>query len=422
MRPFLLALLASGLLSGCKHPSSEPVVTTAGDTVTVTYPSAPAAPRILRRVVEYGEVDGSDTTMFADLSAFSVESDGGLIVAEAGGRLRRFRADGSFDRMIASKGAGPGEVLYVRGLARLPAGGLVARDQGNARLNYYRADLTFDHQWLLPPMSGYGQHALTVLTDGQLVIPLSPPMPEDGSDMVWPRPAYLHMEAENQPGDTIFIPARYVERCPVRSNVKFRAGWYEDFRYYYVSKVQWALLPSGALVVGCPAAPLVDVIEPDGHVTRIVFPWRGEKVSRGELAQAEWNIAENQKRTLRGVRPERADLPSTRSAFVAILAAEDGRIWVWRAPARVKEPASPEAPPGTPPEWWLQGKGGIFDVFQSDGTFLGSVEQPKEVAYQGHPGTLPPVIRGDSLWAVIEDEDEVQTIAKFVVTPGLSRP
>lgn len=268
-------------------------------------------------------------------------------------------------------------------------------------------------------MSGYGVHALNILQDERLFISLAPQLPEDGSDQQWPRPTYLPMLGEHQWGDTLFIPERYVERCPARSNVRFRSGWFEDLRYYYVPKVQWALLPSGALVVGCPASPLVDIINPDGRVTRIVFPWPREKVSREEIAGAKAMFAWYQ--AFRKMDPGATELPATRSSFVAILTSEDSRVWIWRAPG-TRKVDSDKRVPGLPAHLWSQVGGGIFDVFEADGAYLGSVEQPDDVVYAGHPGTFPPVIRGDTVWAVVKDRDEVETIARFVVTPSLAHP
>lgn len=80
----------------------------------------------------------------------------------------------------------------------------------------------------------------------------------------------------------------------------------------------------------------------------------------------------------------------------------------------------PTAPPGSPADWWADGKGGAFDVFEADVTYLGSVQQPENMPYAGFPGTIDPIIRGDTVWAITEKENEVQTLSKLVVTPGLA--
>lgn len=75
MRSPLAVLVVSGLLSACKSPPSQPVTTVTGDTTTIAYHAGDSRLHTLNKVVEYGQVDGPDSTTFADISAFSANGE-----------------------------------------------------------------------------------------------------------------------------------------------------------------------------------------------------------------------------------------------------------------------------------------------------------------------------------------------------------
>lgn len=51
-----------------------------------------------------------------------------------------------------------------------------------------------------------------------------------------------------------------------------------------------------------------------------------------------------------------------------------------------------------------------FDVFEADGTFLGSVRAPDGLSVFPEP-----VFRGDTLWALTRDELDVQRVVRYRV-------
>jgi hypothetical protein len=58
---------------------------------------------------------------------------------------------------------------------------------------------------------------------------------------------------------------------------------------------------------------------------------------------------------------------------------------------------------------------GVFDVFELDGRFLGSVALPPELPYRPFPGSDDPIIRGDTIWAVTQDSLDIQYLSRFLV-------
>jgi hypothetical protein len=82
-----------------------------------------------------------------------------------------------------------------------------------------------------------------------------------------------------------------------------------------------------------------------------------------------------------------------------------------RTPGREAPDATPaELTPGEPPPppSWIEPV--AFDVFESDGRYLGQVHAPD--------GLLPypyPVLDTDRVWAIVRDDMGVQTIVRFAI-------
>ena len=64
---------------------------------------------------------------------------------------------------------------------------------------------------------------------------------------------------------------------------------------------------------------------------------------------------------------------------------------------------------------WMTGEHGAFEVFTADGRWEGSVRLPNSVRYSGYPTTPPVVIRGDTVWAVMNDSLDVEYVGRFEV-------
>jgi hypothetical protein len=70
-------------------------------------------------------------------------------------------------------------------------------------------------------------------------------------------------------------------------------------------------------------------------------------------------------------------------------------------------PTEPDASQ-RPPITWLEPT--VFDVFESDGTYLGEVRAP--------PRTSVQVFRGDTIWGIRRGELDEQYLIRAVVTDG----
>ena len=140
-----LVLLASALtipaLTGC-DPSDgsagvEPVRDTLpGGVERVRYgPLPPEEPPPLVPDLSIGVVEGDPNFIFGDVRGIEVGSDGAIYVLDfQAAELRAFEPDGSFRRMVAREGQGPGEIRQANGLARAPDGTFWVQDHGQWQL------------------------------------------------------------------------------------------------------------------------------------------------------------------------------------------------------------------------------------------------------------------------------------------------
>ena len=133
-------------------------------------------------------------------------------------------------------------------------------------------------------------------------------------------------------------------------------------------------------------------------------------VTAGERAEEEAFATRNMRYTDPNWRWNGPAIPDNKPAFERIYTGEDGRIWVHRVGPGV-EMDDPNYDPDDPDSLenrWRNTH--MFDVYEADGTFLGSAEAPLELS------TYPtPVFRGDRVWGVTRDQFDVQRIVRYRV-------
>lgn len=372
----------------------------------------------LAREVRIGSLDGADEYVLGDVSEIAVGRDGAMYVYDRQvPALRKYDAAGKFVKQFGRKGQGPGEYLNAGGLAVLPDGRVLLWDTGNWRVNVYAADGAIQPSW--STLSGSGGNvtmstgrALMVDTASRIYIKRRLFARVGESRTVW-----IRYRANGSPIDTIDLPAfSYAPAQLQATSASGNASSTAPVPFWPVP--QSAMSPLGYLVTGVPDRYAFEIHSQGPRsvvsVRRNVQP---PSLTSHERDSARTALTERMGRTQPGWSWNGPDIPKVKPFYAGLSVGEDGRIWlpiipevtpvvgsvssmgagmgrVGRGPPRSADSRSS----GTP-------RPALFDVFETDGTYLGQVRIPPRVS------TV--VRRGDYVWGVEFDEDDVQRVVRF---------
>jgi hypothetical protein len=113
------------------------------------------------------------------------------------------------------------------------------------------------------------------------------------------------------------------------------------------------------------------------------------------------------------------DIPRVKPPIRALTVDRDGRIWVRLSQQGLLDSSVPiPTRPATPaesygldaPRRWPEPL--AFDVFEPTGRYIGQVRFPPDVGLTAHGGTSY-AVAGDTVWAVIQDQDDVPTVKRY---------
>jgi len=406
----LLGLVGCGEQDTPKDPEPVSIERIGDTTVVITRRPSPLDTARLVRVATIGRFDGPEDFLIVSLEAFAVGWRGEVYVADQG--IRVFSPDGSEVRRFARTGQGPGEVGRVSDLEVDESGRLLAVDISNRRVAVFdTSGAVLDH-WRLPPgRPGYGRSALVPVPGKETLLELDLPIDPLGGPQHFPRPIYLRLDSMGTVLDTVFSPARFTEPCLLLDDPYFSNWASTDVREVVFPKVKWTAGRSGDVVVGCPAEYEIDRIRPDGTVMRIAhsreplveppearksFPEQTETSFRGSGRDWSW----------KGPAP-----PEQKPYYHRLVVGRGGRLWVW--------PGHPRVPWQSPDlrgkVFWVDPTTGTFDVFETDGRFLGQVMLPEGVVYQWFLPYEEPFFSGDTVWLPRQDSLNVRYIDRMLI-------
>lgn len=390
-------------LTACEQSDSstagvETVRTVVGDTTIVRTLGVGVWGDSVRLVEEVaiGALDGAEEYLFGRVGDLAVDADGGIYVFDGQvPALRYYDSNGDYVRTLGGRGEGPGEYMDASlGVGvRRSDGRVVMRDPRNMRLNVYNPDGSPSESWRVE--SGLFTQQATALDDSDhmyLKILTGQPKPNEP----WPM-AVLHMDHLGQVLDTIVPPTLPNEPSGVSP----------------FSKI-WTVSRSGGLLVGVNDRYVIHHYRPDGTVLRIVREIEPVGYAPEEKAEREARDAWMIRTQGQFMTSDLPPVPDFKPFFRTILVGEDGRIWVrrsWQAEKgeAVQAPAQPGREPPPPTSWR---EPAVYDVFEADGSFLGSVRLPPRVSVS--------VFRGDLVWGVRRGEfDESYVVRLRLVQESL---
>jgi len=347
----------------------------------------------LTEELSIGTLNGPPEYEFGQVQDVAADANGGVYVFDGQvPALRYYDTAGRHVRTLGGKGSGPGEYqdASLGVVIRHRDGRVVMRDPRNARLNIYATDGS-----PLPPVlvtSGlFTSQATTLDTADHLYLRIMTGRPERNKP--WPI-ALLHLDDQGRIVDTL-VP-------PVLAGELLESGG-----TMFAREKHWAFSPLGGFVVALSDRYRIEHFRGDGRVLRIerdIPPVAIHPEEKAELqAINDWRYrTQGQFMTT-----DKPTVPDEKGVIRGLAVGEDGRIWVRRyVPAEKGDSVQGVAPQGQEPppaRFWHEPN--VHDVFEPDGTFLGSVRMP--------PRTGLSVMRGDQVWGVREGPEGENQVVRF---------
>ena len=390
-------------------------VDTVGDTIVVRTLSGGVwgRPAQLSAEVSIGELEGDDEYLFGQVSGLAVDGEGYMYVYDGQvPALRKYAPDGRYVMTIGRQGGGPGEYKNSDGgMAVLADGRLVLRDPGNGRFQLWTLDGEPAGDWRYRG-GFFTSTPMFVDRDGFAYSSTA----RFGGPPPW-KTLLVKYSPAGEPLDTISIPdwdyeppeivAQRMENGKVTSTMSNTVP--------FSPTKEWTLSPAGYFVGGVGTRYGIELAKPEGvlRIERVVDP---VPVDAEEKSNAEEYATENMRNMVPGWRWNGPAIPDTKPPFTDLLSSQDGRIWV-----RLSQPGEriPEdemdtpqnGPDGKPRAQRHWREPVAFDVFEPDGRYVGMVRAPR--GFSMYP---TPVIRGDTVWAIVRDELDVQRLTRLTVT------
>ncbi len=326
--------------------------------------------------------DSADAVEFGQIMAIAVDSRGAIYVLDwLSQEIRVFDRSGSFTHRIGRRGMGPGEFAGARSLSFGPGDTLWVLDDGATRYSAFSTDGTFLKSHRRKTI-GYSPSSPSLALD-------------DGS--------YLDWRLASPDGR---MGAR-IQFHPVRLHADF-----EHADSLPPLEHQWPMLPSGgmpethfsgSMVVGMERTGIIWFAHSQAYRiyrrtlqgdTTLVF---GLPATAAALGETERALIRREYEHLPAVLSEYLEaLPATKPVVHRILPDNAGHVLVFPDVAGV--PA-----------------GGVMDVFQESGVYLGRLTMPEPLPL-GKSRIAPVVhIRDDHLYTVLLDSDDTPYISRLKI-------
>lgn len=345
-----------------------------------------------------GTVDGGGATSFGMIRSVAVLTDGRFAVADGQAEeVRLFDREGQHLRTFGGRGAGPGELQGMQGVHVDHEGMLRVAEQANARLSVFHPDTGYVTSYPLRLFSyGFrGPWRAAVDSAGRTLV-LSSGQYGEGRSWSMVR---VYDPAMNQLDSIPYYD--YTdddERDPPGAwliNLGNSARTWVSVPFYSASHE--VLTSTGEFWSSTEGQPQLEVARwtPPGDTSLVLTSRRQpDPVTPAERDSAMSEIRDRLARRVPG--PPSLDasrVPVTRPPLHGLSLDDRGRLWV-----RVTEPSADST---------------VYDVFDRDGSIAETARLPFRVDRH-----VPPVVRGDTVWAVVTDEMDVQ----YVVRARLARP
>jgi hypothetical protein len=398
------ALLVAVLVAACGSDARDAGWVAEADTVggvvrvVNTPPPAGTSPSLVAvEELRIGTVEGGGPMSFGVIRSVAVLPDGRIAVADGQAEeVRLFARDGQHLRTFGGAGAGPGELDGMQGVHTDHEGMLRVAEQENARLSVFHPDSGYVASYPLHlfSFSFRGPWNAVIDSAGRTVVASSG---QYGAGRFW-NMLRVYDPAMNQ------LDSIPYDEYTDDDEGDVPGAWRIDIGN---SGYTWAPVPfySRSFQVVAPTAQFWSSTE--GMAELEVARWappadtslvlisrrRSDPVTSAERDSAIAQLRENLMRrvpSLRGL--DASQVPATKPPLYGLSLDDNGRLWV-----RLTEPIADTT---------------VYDVFGRDGRHAETVRLPYRVDRY-----VPPVVRGDIVWAVVTDEMDVQYVVRARLRP-----
>jgi len=336
--------------------------------------------------VRIGTVEGTGPETFGDIQLLQVDAAGRFYVFESQAQeLRVFDPSGAHLRTIGRQGGGPGEFRMAIGMDWAPDGTLWVLDPSNNRFSVIDTSGAFLGG--KPSVGGI----------------MSVPWPGGFDDAGWlyhyaPRPSdnqrgielvLVRYDTTLAPHDTIEIPQYAGER---EFFLLQNENAYMRTPVPFSPDLEWRLTRSGEIWSALTGEYRLIRCDAGGDTSRIIvrafepIPVTDQDVDSA-VAGMEWF-------TRMGGKIDRSKFPTVKPALETFFVDDGGRVWVL---------------PVTAPD----DDDRVLDVFDAAGRYLGRVVLPFRLDTYA-----PPIIRGDTMYAVTRGELDVPFVVRARIETG----
>lgn len=357
----------------------------------VNTPAASVEPGyVIEEELRIGTMDGEGPDQFGQIKGLAVLSDGRMAVLDALAReVRVFGREGGHLATWGRQGAGPGEFESPWGLMRDDRDRLWVPDSRNRRMTVLDPDSGLVATYDFPVMLYGFVWGGAMLDDGRIVKPsitLGPPERRQllriygpamtlVDSILAPEEPPRAMDADDHPGSF------------VREGPDGRPMGFMSVPYY--PRAQRHMAHTGDIWLSEGGEPVYRLARTDlrGDTTLVVETRRPlvpvpDSVRDGTIAR----LRERMERMDWGTGHDWSKVPRVYPPVTQLFVVDDGELWVRTASADSLQ---------------------VFDVYRPDGRHDRTVATSLPM-----PPFLPPVVRGDRVWAVVQDEMQVPYVVR----------
>ena len=398
--PFGAALVLSLFLVACGDGGDGTSWTVGVDTVdgvvlvTNTPPGPGAFPTlVVNEEFRVGTVEGGGPTSFGLIRAVAVLPDGRVAVADGlAEEVRLFDREGRYLRTFGGRGGGPGELQGMLGVHVDHEGMLRVAERQNARLSVFHPDTGFVRTYPLRihSYSSRGPWEAAVDSLGRTLVASAG---QYGEGRFW------NMVRVYDTAMTQLDSIPYHDYTDEGLRDDYPGAWrialgsnswtYAQVPFY--SQPHQVLAPTGEFWSSAGGESRLEVARwtPPGDTSLVLTSQRmPDAVTPAQRDSAMREIQERLAERVSDLpRLDPSRVPATKPPLYDLSVDDRGRIW-----ARLSGPNADST---------------LFDVFGRDGRHVETVLMPFRV-----DRWVPPVVKGDTVWAVVTDELEVQYVVR----------